>query len=565
MTRDRATDPLPAVEGAGGDPTAARVRRFLDTMLATTRAIAGAPDTPTLLADACTALVGHGAFILAWVGADEDGDGWMERLAVAGDTAGYTDGIRISVEDVPEGRGPTGLAARTREAFISEDVANDPRLVPWRDRQLSHGIRASAAFPIPSASEPTAVLTVYAGVVGAFGADEAAVLTDVAAAIAFALDAFATARARAAADAALAASDERYRELIEELDVAVFVRDLPSGEVWASNQVESVVGYPVEQVATPGFWRTLVVEDDRERMIAVWDSDAELDGYEAEYRVRRADGRVIWIEERWRSVRAADGRILRWYGVAADVTERKRLEEAVARTQRLEAVARLASAAAHDFGNILQGISIIQEFLAASIPPGDPRHADVLQIRAAVDQGTALTRELLAFGREEPETKAGTLDVAGLVRGLEPMLARVAGPGIALVVEADGPAHATIARSALEQTVLNLVINARDAMAGGGSIVVSVRVADIAAAPAAGLDVPSGAYAVVSVADDGCGMSPEVVERAIEPFFTTKELGTGIGLSSVYGAARRSGGTMRIDSEAGRGTTVEVLLPLATA
>ena len=113
MNEDPETGLRPAAGTGAGDPTAVRLRIFLDTMLAATRAIVGAPDTRTLVGDACAALVAHSAFILAWIGADEDGDGWMERLAVAGDTVGYTDGIRISVADVPEGRGPT-LASSVR-------------------------------------------------------------------------------------------------------------------------------------------------------------------------------------------------------------------------------------------------------------------------------------------------------------------------------------------------------------------------------------------------------------------------------------------------------------------
>jgi PAS domain S-box-containing protein len=197
-------------------PSAAelRVRALLDSLVAAIRVVVGADERGTLLAETCRALLDHGAFTMAWIGADEDGDGWLERLAVAGDTAGYTDGIRISTRDIPEGRGPTGTAVRTGRHDVCVDATTDQRMAPWRDRYLAAGTHTSAAFPLRSRSLPTAVLTIYADVAGSFGTDELAVLDDLASAIGFALDTLAD---RARSEAALKASASAMRSSLDEM------------------------------------------------------------------------------------------------------------------------------------------------------------------------------------------------------------------------------------------------------------------------------------------------------------------------------------------------------------
>jgi signal transduction histidine kinase len=310
----------------------------------------------------------------------------------------------------------------------------------------------------------------------------------------------------------------------------------------------------------PGVWRSLVVEEDAERVIEVWDSEDERDEFDMEYRMRRADGRVIWVDERWRSIRDPDGRLIRWSAVVTDITARKRLEETLARTDRLEAVSRVAASAAHDFGDVLTAIQYAHGNLVDAVPGDDPRVEDVRTIGDAVRHGIQLTKQLLAFGRDRDETEAAPLDIAWLLADLEQILQGVAGTAdLRIHVAANGLTRIT--RSALEQAILNLVINARDAMPTGGSIRIGL---DREVVPDdSGLGIPAGSYLAISVEDTGCGMPVEIQAKVFEPFYTTKPHGSGIGLASVWGTMRSVGGTVRVASLAGEGTTMWLLLPEA--
>jgi PAS domain S-box-containing protein len=365
---------------------------------------------------------------------------------------------------------------------------------------------------------------------------------------------------RIEAEAALRASEERYRTLVGEIDGVVFVKEPLTGTTFCSGQVQQLLGFPPETMVLPGVWRSLVVEEDVERAIEAWEAGDDRDEYELEYRMRRADGTVIWVEERWRSSKDAEGRTVRWSSVVTDITARRRLEETVSRTDRLEAVSRVAAAAAHDFGDVLTAIQFAHGNLVDAVDRDDPRAEDVRAIGDAVHQGIQLTKQLLAFGRDRAEADTAPLDVAWLLADLEQILRGVAGTAnLSIHVVASGLVR--IARSALEQAVLNLVINARDAMPTGGSIRITLERERVT--PDAGLGIPAGPYLALGVADTGCGMPVEVQEKAFEPFFTTKPHGSGIGLPSVYGTMRSVGGTVRIESLVGEGTTVCLLMPEA--
>lgn len=357
-------------------------------------------------------------------------------------------------------------------------------------------------------------------------------------------------------------AEERYQALVEATGLVVYTEDLVTGEIYVSQQAERLFGHEPERLAVPGFLRSLVLAEDREMVCGAWDAVPAPGAYDLEYRVQRSDGRTIWVNERMSSIRDAADCVVRRYGHFTDVTERRRLEETLAQGRRMEAVGRLATAAAHDFGNVLLGIRIFQEYLASSIPIDDPRHDDVLLIGEALERGQHLTHQLLAFGREPRSGAPLAVEAAGAMLELQPMLARVSGHGIHLVVDTSGEHRALIPRGELEQAVLNLVINAHDAMPAGGDLTIRVTTEKVVQ-PLSGLE--PGVYVVVGVTDTGSGMTPDVAERAMEPFFTTKPGGTGIGLSSVYGSLREAGGTVRLTTTPGGGTTVELLVPAAPA
>ncbi len=249
--------------------------------------------------------------------------------------------------------------------------------------------------------------------------------------------------------------------------------------------------------------------------------------------------------------------------LANDVTEQRRLEEQVRQVQRMEAVGRLAGGVAHDFNNLLTVISGYTEMLVKALQdrPADQRRAE--EIQRAAGRATALTRQLLAFGRKQV-MEPRVLELDKVVEGMLPMLARLLGEHVEVRVErASALGQVKADPGQIEQVVMNLAINARDAMPDGGTLV--VELADVELAGGTGPDAPlhTGPHVMLAVRDTGCGMDATTQARIFEPFFTTKEVGkgTGLGLATVYGIIQQSGGTIRVESEPGRGATFRIYLP----
>ncbi|MDB4928119.1 MAG: Blue-light-activated protein [Myxococcaceae bacterium] len=265
----------------------------------------------------------------------------------------------------------------------------------------------------------------------------------------------------------------------------------------------------------------------------------------------------------------ADGQVVGTVGVALDVTDAHSLEQQLRHAVKMDALGRLAGGVAHDFNNLLSAILGFAEYARDSLPATEPAVADIEEVIRAGLRAADLVRQLLTFSRTR-STPAQVLDVGPLLVTTLPMLRRLVGEDV--LVRHSCPADLWPCRvdpGALEQVVVNLVVNARDAMPRGGAIDVEVRnvTLDDELAHARGPRVGPGDYVLLSVSDEGGGMSPEVQGQVFDPFFTTKEVGkgTGLGLSTVYGIVRQAGGTITLYSELGRGTTFRVYLPRAGA
>ena len=354
-------------------------------------------------------------------------------------------------------------------------------------------------------------------------------------------------------------------------------------------------------------WRGLIHPDDLQRVVVVWErSLADGEPFEAEYRVRSADGTWRWCLGRALAVRDATGAIQRWFGTCTDIQElvdaremlaiscvrlerrvgdrtaelsqalqelqaevrdREQAEAALRQAQKMEAVGQLTGGIAHDFNNLLQGISGNMEMLQLRVGQGRAAEAErfVASAMAGVDRAAALTHRLLAFSRKQA-LDPRQVDANRLVAGMEDLVRRTVGPAIEVVVALSGGLWATLCdANQLENALLNLAINARDAMPNGGRLTIETANAhlDDAYVRTQGDGLEPGQYVSLSVTDTGTGMAPEVIKRAFEPFYTTKPLGqgTGLGLSMLYGFAKQSKGHARIDSEKDRGTTLRLYLP----
>ncbi|MCO5171356.1 MAG: response regulator, partial [Planctomycetes bacterium] len=351
-------------------------------------------------------------------------------------------------------------------------------------------------------------------------------------------------------------SEEHLRLVAQTSNDTTWVFDLTTGAIRLSESFRRQFGHDALELRDGrGWWEEHLHPDDRARCAASLRAlmEGRASTWSEEYRLRRADGSWAHVLDRAYLVRDAAGRPVRAVGTLMDQTSRVRREEELRQAQKMEAIGRLAGGVAHDFNNLLTAIIGYSELLADQVPPGPQRRA-VEQIRQAGQRAAALTHQLLAFSRKQvlqPEV----LDPGRVVADLQDMLRRLISEDIEVVTDlAPDVGRLRADRAQLEQVIVNLAVNARDAMPRGGRLTISTR-----QAPG---DPPR---VVLTVSDTGEGMSPEVLAHIFEPFFTTKEVGrgTGLGLSMVYGIVKQSGGDVQVRSAPGAGTTFELAFPAA--
>jgi len=372
--------------------------------------------------------------------------------------------------------------------------------------------------------------------------------------------------------AASSSDDARYRMLIEAVnDYAIYMLDA-DGRISSWNPgARRFKGYEESEILGEHFSRFYTPEDREsglpKRALAIAAREGKFEG--EGWRCRK-DGTRFWAYVVIDPIRDAAGKLIGYAKVTRDLTERKEAEralqetrEALFQSQKMDAVGQLTGGIAHDFNNLLMAVLGSLELLRKRLP-ADPKMMRLVDnaIQGA-QRGAGLTQRMLAFARRQ-ELKPVAFDVAGLVRGMTDLLH--SSLGAAARIETDFPAglsNILADPNQLELAILNLAVNARDAMPNGGSIVIAAREENVAAAP----DLKAGRYVCLSVTDDGCGMDEATRRRALEPFFTTKGVGkgTGLGLSVVDGMLRQSGGKLVLKSSSGEGTTAELWLPVAAA
>jgi PAS domain S-box-containing protein len=372
---------------------------------------------------------------------------------------------------------------------------------------------------------------------------------------------------RRQAEDALRASERRFRLATRATSDIVYDWDIATDELFWGETLMTSFGYDPAQVAPQlAWWTERVHPEDVDRVSATVAATLAGDatGWSAEYRFRRADDTYATVLDRGYLLRDDAGRPVRFVGSMSDLTERERLQAQLRQSQKLEAVGRLAGGVAHDFNNLIQVITAGTMFAREAIPEDSPALPDLAEIDMAAGRAAALTRQLLAFSRQQV-LRPEHLNLNRVVATVEKMLRRVIGADVALATDLQ-PELALVHADAgqLEQVLMNLALNARDAMPRGGTLALeteNVRVGPAAAAARPGLR--TGAYVALRVRDTGTGMDESTRTQVFEPFFTTKEpgKGTGLGLATVYGIVNQSGGFVYVDSAPDAGSTFTVLLP----
>ncbi len=367
---------------------------------------------------------------------------------------------------------------------------------------------------------------------------------------------------------ALGTSEERMRFALEAAGVGIWDMDYASGVLRWSGILEAQYGlHPGTFGGTFEAFVEHIHPDDRESVIDTL-AKAMKSGTDFSIlnRTIKPNGTARWLSGAGRIYLGENGEPGRGVGISLDVTERRTLEEQYQQAQKMEALGRLAGGVAHDFNNLLTAILGYCELLLDDIGPDDPHHGDVAEIQKAGTRAAGLTRQLLAFSRKQI-IEPTLLDLHVVVADMRSMLGRLIGEDVRIVIGAPSELPRVKAdRGQVEQIVMNLAVNARDAMPRGGTLTIETAVVQLDEDYAhTHLSVQPGPYVVLTVTDTGTGMTPEVQARLFEPFFTTKGpgKGTGLGLATVHGIATRSGGSVQVYSEVGRGTSFKVYFPAA--
>ncbi|MBL8983807.1 MAG: response regulator [Gemmatimonadetes bacterium] len=378
---------------------------------------------------------------------------------------------------------------------------------------------------------------------------------------------------RAAAETALSASEDRLRRLTDAVPGCVYqFEQAPNGTrtfTFISGGMRDLLNTPAHD-PVPTFEDLLVrvASGDRERLLRSLDDAAHSPArWTEEFLVELTDGTRKWIRGTAVPDPSPGDRGITWNGLLLDVTDRKRLEDDLLQVQKMESIGRLAGGVAHDFNNILTAIRGNVDLLLESIEESHPHVGELRDIQDAAQRATTLTRQLLAFSRKQA-LQVRAIDLGALVRDMEKMLRRVIGEDIVLLTQPSDDAGLVRADPGqVEQVLMNLAINARDAMPDGGLLTLETRAVLLEPGNATGLGLPPGEYVSLVVRDTGHGMDDQVKARIFDPFFTTKPAGkgTGLGLAMVYGIVRQSGGGITVDTAVGRGTTFRIYLPRAVA
>jgi len=367
---------------------------------------------------------------------------------------------------------------------------------------------------------------------------------------------------------ALRESEARYRSLVQSAVYGIYRSSVDDRFLDVNPALVSMLGYEsAEELLKVSLMRDLYVDpEQRLRLIAEHEQSRSVQNIEVRW--RRKDGRPITVRLSGRTLTNSQGQATEFEMIAEDVTERRALEDQLRQSQKMEAIGRLAGGIAHDFNNLLTVIKGYSELMLEELELADPLHSEVEEIKKAADRAASLTRQLLAFSRQQVLAPR-VLDLNAVIHNMDRLLHRLLGEDIELTTHLEPSlGHTKADPGQIEQVVMNLAVNARDAMPNGGKLTIETMNVELDENYVREhVTVRPGSYVMIAISDTGIGMTEEIRGRIFEPFFTTKEpgKGTGLGLSTVYGIVKQSDGYVWVYSEAGIGTTFKVYLPRVDA
>ena len=373
---------------------------------------------------------------------------------------------------------------------------------------------------------------------------------------------------RKRAEEHLRAAQELLHHVISSSPAIIYSLKIEGNQIvpqWISENVSKLIGYSTEECLSSSWWPEHVHPEDKIKKIPVFDDLFAKDHQTLEYRLQMKDKSYRWLRDEFMVRRNSNDEPIEMIGSLIDITERIELEKQLLQAQKMEAIGQLAGGVAHDFNNLLMVIKWCSQSLLDTLPPDDPKAKDAKEIYEAGERAASLTRQLLAFSRKQM-LQPVPINLNFLISELEKMLRRLIGEHIEMRTNLSSDLGIIMADTGqIEQVILNLSVNARDAMPDGGCLTIetsNVKFDDVYAHQH--VETQPGSYVMLAISDTGCGMSEEIKSKIFEPFFTTKEAGrgTGLGLSTVHGIVKQSGGHIWVYSEAGHGTTFKIYFPL---
>jgi PAS domain S-box-containing protein len=532
----------------------AKMSRGYQLLSECNHALARADDEPQVMQAVCRLLVESGGYPLAWVGiAENDAEKSVRVAAQTGLKADYLKTLRINWSDGPLGRGPTGTAIRTGRTVVTQDFLTEPDFAPWCPSAIHHGLAASVSLPMFAQGRVFGALAVYSREANAFDSHERELLETLAADLSFGLSAVRSA-------ATLRHEQTLLAGLLDSSPDHIYFKDRQSRFVRmnAAQARRFQLGSPEEAIGKTD--ADLFSADhaqqalaDEQRIMATGEAMVGVEEKET-----WPDGRVTWVSTTKVPLKDESGRITGLAGISRDITAHKNVEAQLLQSQKMDALGQLAGGIAHDFNNILAAMILQLDMAKLEPDVSRPMQKWLSDIDQSAQRAAGLTRQMLLFGRRQVMERR-PLELNEAVDGVCKMLRRLLGENIAFQLrKASAPLWIEADKSMVEQVVMNLCINARDAMPKGGEL--RIEVGDEEFPPTA---PHPGRHGSITVADTGIGMSDAVKARIFEPFYTTKAIGkgSGLGLATVFGIMKQHRGWIEVESAPGRGSTFRVFFP----
>ena len=527
------------------------------------QAIVRTSDRDTLFREACRIAVSHARFRLAWIGVLDETTDEVQPVAWADQDESGAGRVRVPAGPAPRGLGPSSSAVREGRVIVCPDIAQDPRMAPQREAALARGCRSSIALPLKVGDRVVGAFCVYASEPNHFGTIMAESLIEVAADLSFGLELFERERQRELEQQQL----RLQHSALEAAANAIVITNREGSIEWVNEAFTRLTGY--SRAEAIGCNPRLLKSGRHDQAFYQRMQQTILSGavWQGTLTNKRKDGTLYDEEMTITPVRSASGEISHFVAIKQDITERRKLEHQFLRAQRMQSIGLLAGGVAHDLNNVLAPVLMALPLLRNPMNP-DQREQILQTLEKSVQRGANIVQQVLTYARGV-EVQRTLVQLRHLIREV----VKIAEETFPRDIHVRSSAPATLwpfqgDPTQIHQVLLNLAVNARDALPQGGELSFTARNVELSA-PLEFLDfeIPPGRYVCVSVADTGTGIAPEVLERMFEPFFTTKPTGkgTGLGLSTVLGIVKSHGGLVEVETRVGAGSTFTVYLPAVPA